>query len=124
MSGFTLDHDAVRGVLLSRVDADFPDAQFEEYRIALRTAVLAARRRGPLRFLSDNRDNKIFGQERAEILWNLLCENAHPEDRIALLLASSLAKHTARGQAGARGEPFASENAAYTWLGAGKSLAA
>lgn len=124
MAGYSIVFDEARGILLSRVDRDFPDAGFEAYRDALKQAVREARRLGPLLMLSDNRDNKIFGQVRAELLWEILCENGDPRDRIALLLANSLAKLKTRDQAGSRAQTFASENAAYTWLSAGQSIAA
>jgi hypothetical protein len=117
----SLRFDDVRGVLVGRVEAGLRPYDFEKACEELRGAIAAARRHGPLLFLNDSRGTDAFGQSRAEVLWRIIMANANPSDRIAILVDNSIAKMRSRDQVGDRAMTFASENAAFTWLCAGRS---
>jgi hypothetical protein len=122
MDARSLEFDEVRGVLFGRVDAGLSAQDFEKACDQMRSAVAVARCHGPLLFLNDSRCTDVFGQSRAEVLWRIITAGADPFDRIAILVDNSVAKMRCRDQVGDRAMTFASENAAYTWLCAGKSV--
>lgn len=124
MMGFSLDYEAARGVLALRIASDFRDAHVEALRGGMADALALARTHGPLRLLCDNRAGIAFPTGKHELLWDLVAQNGDPADRIAILVANSLAKVQSREKTGDRGMTFASENAAYTWLSVGMSAAA
>jgi hypothetical protein len=123
MNHFVVEFDGVRGVVIARISSGFPLHQFEPFCEVLRKLVGEARQRGPLRHLSDNRGGTILGEPRSEILWHILHDNGSASDRIAVLVSDSMAKRAARQQVNERGQIFASENAAFTWLSIGSVAA-
>ncbi|HEX7853459.1 MAG TPA: hypothetical protein VF503_07150 [Sphingobium sp.] len=121
-TGFDVRFDEGRGMVLCRVTGAFSDAAQPEVARQITEVVAEARRQGsPLRTLWDNRLGLPLGPALTDIFRTILVDRALPDDRLAIVVSSSVEKARSRSQMAPGHQVFASENAALTWLSVGTS---
>ncbi|MCE7797665.1 hypothetical protein LWE61_14020 [Sphingobium sufflavum] len=124
MTGYSVSFDAARGIVLCRISPSFRDEQLPALSRELGPLVDSARAAGPLRALWDNRAGRVLAPATAAAVRAIFVGAGAPQDRIAVVVADSMAKARARPSMDATSQLFASENAALTWLSVGGAAAA
>jgi hypothetical protein len=124
MPGCRTEFDQRRQIVSCQILATFDDADLPTLTFDLRSAIAAARDAGAVRLLWDNRAGRVLSSQATDAIQAIITNGASPDDRVAVLVADSMAKVRSRPSMTATSALFASENAAVTWLNAGRAVAA
>ena len=126
MKTFCVEYDKRNGIIHCSCSGFLLVGDVDDYHAAVLAAMAEARRdRGFVKMIVISIDSRVQSGEVMERALQLLWPMAHPNDRMALIVDSSLAKLLAsRLMDTDQRKAFLSESAALTWLMADQQAAA